>query len=172
VVEMNRYLALILLVGTTVCAQEQVPTVLLGAAHCLSNKGFLPLSKATELSLGYLDDTKSYPGDEVLYVVVYGGPRRSDGWVFSVFLSQKNGRRIFSIQNNAKFVRSSKEGVAFRKEGVDFVVGGDPLGGVWTQEHIAKAIQRIERKPKFTVRVKDLLEPPALTQCESYADRR
>ena len=105
-------------------------------------------------------------------MVVYASPGRSDGWVFSVFLSQKREARIFSINNNAKFVRSYKEGVAFRKEGVNFVSGEDPLGGIWTQEHIAEAIQRIGRQPRFPVRVQDLLKPSPLTQCESYADAK
>jgi hypothetical protein len=142
------------------------------AAQCLSAKGFLPRPKATALTLGYVDDTKSYPGDEVLYVAVYGDSGHSHGWVFSVFLSQNKGRRVFSIQNNAEFVRSYKKGVAFRKQGVDFVRGGDPLGGVWTQEHIARAIQRIGQQPKFEVQAGDLMKPPSLAQCESYADGR
>lgn len=167
---MNRILSLLLCLGTTALAQEQAPTLLLGAAHCISAKGFLLPMKATTLTLGYLDDTKSYPGDEVLYVVVYSGPLRSDGWVFSVILSQEKGLRIFSINNNAKFVRSYKKGVAFRKEGVDFVSGEDPLGGIWTQEHIAMAIHRIERQPRFEVDAKDVLKPLSPTRCESYAD--
>ena len=169
--DMNRYLALILFLGflsTLACAQEQAPELLREAAQCLATKKFLPPSKATALSLGYLDDTTSYPGQEVLYVVVYAGAGRSDGWVFSVFISQKKGRRIFNIQNNAKFVRSNKEGAAFRKEGVDFVEA--PLWGIWTQEHIARAIRRIEGQPRFEVRAKDLLKPDTLTQCQSYAD--
>ena len=112
---MNRILSLLYVLGTTALAQEQAPTLLLGAAHCISAKGFLLPMKATTLTLGYLDDTKSYPGDEVLYVVVYSGPLRSDGWVFSVILSSGKGSPHLSINNNAKFVRSYKKGVAFRK---------------------------------------------------------
>jgi hypothetical protein len=117
------------------------------------------------LSLGYLDDTKSYPGEEVLYVVDYTGHGRTEGLVFTIFLTRQDRRRIFDIQNNAKVVRS-KEGI----EGVDFVE--PPLGGTGTQEDLVAAIKRIERQPRFELRVKDLLRPSDLTQCESYADRK
>jgi hypothetical protein len=175
----NTCLPLLLLsfLSTTVCAQEQAPELLREAAHCLAAKkqdwqDWLDLenSKATVLSLGYVVDTKSYPGEEVLYVVDYTGHGRTEGLVFTIFLEQHGGRRIFNIQNNAKFVRSNKENAEFRKEGVTFVE--PPLWGTWTQQHIARAIRQIERQPRFVVRVKDLLKPSALTQCESYADRK
>jgi hypothetical protein len=162
---MSKCLALLLLsicLSTTLCAQEQAPKLLREAAHCLAIKTH---SKATVLSLGYLVDTKSYPGEEVLYVVVYTGPGRSEGMVFTIVVRQQDRRRIFDIQNNAKFVRS-KSGI----DGVDFVE--PPLGGTWTQEHLAAAIKRIERHPRFVFRVRDLLTPSTATQCESYADSK
>jgi hypothetical protein len=93
--------------------------ILAEAAQCLAAKNHLPPSKATVVSFGYVLDAKSYPGEKVLYVVEYLGPGRSEGYVFAVFLTQKGTRRIFNIQNNAKFVRS--------KDGIGFVE--PPLGG-------------------------------------------
>jgi hypothetical protein len=164
-----RAILLLSCLSATVCAQEQAPKLLREAAHCLAAKeqDWLGLrsSTATVLSLGYLDDTKSYPGEEVLYVVDYTGHGRTEGLVFTIFLTRQDRRRIFDIQNNAKVVRS-KEGI----EGVDFVE--PPLGGTGTQEDLVAAIKRIERQPRFELRVKDLLRPSDLTQCESYADRK
>ena len=77
---------------------------------------------------------------------------------------------MFNIQNNGEFVRSSKESAAFRREGVDFVDGGDPLWGIWTQEHIALAVEKIGRQPIVEVPAKDLSNPSISVQCESYAD--
>ena len=151
--------------STAVFGQEQPPKLLVEAAQCLAAKEHLPPSKATALSFGYLVDAKSYPGERVLYVVDYSGPRRSEGMVFAIFLAEKDGRQIFNIQNNATFVRS-KDGI----EGIDFV--DPPLGGTWTQQHLVSAIKRIARQPRFTVPVKELLAPSALTQCESYADSK
>jgi hypothetical protein len=166
------------LVGLAICvntsaqAQEQPPRLLLDAAHCLAIKGFLPAAKTASLSSGYLVDSKSYPGEKVLYVVVYASPQHSEGMVFSIFLTQKGARTVFNIQNNGKFLRSTKEGAAFRREAVDFVDGGDPLGGIWTQEHIALAIKDIGRQPIVDVPVQNLLNPSAAVQCESYAAAR
>jgi hypothetical protein len=175
----NTCLALLLLscLSTTGCAQEQVPKLLREAAHCLAaeKQDWLDLqnSKATVLSLGYVVDTKTYPGEEVLYVVDYTGHSRTEGLAFTIFLRRQDRRRIFDIQNNAKFVRSNKENADFREEGVSFVE--PPLWGIWTQQHIAIAIRRIERQPRFVVRVvrvEGLLKPSDLTKCESYADRK
>lgn len=165
-VVMKRSLVLFLLLkwmSITACAQEQVPAALLGASHCLAAKNFLPRSKANVLRFGYLIDTKSYPGGEAIYVVEYPGGRRSEGFVFTVFLARRGHRRVFNIQNNAKFARS-KGGFL----GVDFLE--DPLGGIWTQTHLVAAIKQIERQPQFWVRAKDLLTPSASVECESYID--
>jgi hypothetical protein len=140
-------------------AQQQPPRVLLDAAHCLAIKGFLPAAKIATLSSGYLVDSKSYPGERVLYFVVYVNRQRSHGMVFSIFLTNKDTQQVFNIQNNGEFVRSSKEAAAFKREGVDFVKGGDPLWGIWTQKHIAMAIKKIGLQPIVEVPAKDLSIP-------------
>jgi len=166
-------LALLLLscLCITVWAQEQPPELLREAAHCLAAKGHggadwlnIRGSKVTELRLGYFVDTKSYPGDRVLYVVSYTGTQRSEGFVFTILLDRHGRRHNFHIQNNAKFVRS-KDGIA----GINFVE--PPLGGIWTQQHLVAAIKKIGRKPSFTVPVRELLAPSALVRCSSYADK-
>jgi hypothetical protein len=162
------------LIGIAIClnipahAQQQPPRLLLDAAHCLTIKGFLPTAKTATLSSGFLVDSKSYPGDRVLYVVVYTNGTRSHGLVFSIFLTNKDAQQVFNIQNNGEFVRSGKEGAAFKREGVDFVNGGDPLWGIWTQEHIAMAIKKIGLQPIVEVPTKDLSS--ISVRCESYAD--
>ena len=141
-------------------AQEQPPDVLLHAAQCLSTKKFLVPTNASALSLGYLLDFKSYPGEKVAYVVRYTRSNRSNGEAFTVFLSKSHGQRVFSISNNATFVRT--------KKGVEFT--GDPLGGIWTQEHLVSAIEQIERTPRFEIPIKNLRPSPVI-RCEAYTDR-
>jgi hypothetical protein len=133
------------------------------AAQCLAIKDFLPSSKATRLSFGYLLDEKSYPGDKVIYIVNYAAPTRSNRLVFTIFVTEHDGRQDFNIQNNASFVLSKDE-----FEGVSFV--NPPLGGTWTQEHIASAIKRIEKQPRFIISVKDLSAADPSIRCESYTD--
>jgi hypothetical protein len=149
--------------GLTVHAQELPPKVLVQSAQCLVAKDFLPATKATALRFGYILDTKSYPGEKVIYVVDYTGSGRSDGVVFAILMTQKDGRQIYDIQNNARFVRS-KDG----EEGIDFVE--PPLGGTWTQQHLVTAIKSIERLRTITVRASDLLRPTTGTVCVSYTD--
>jgi len=94
-------------------AQEQAPKLLHDAAQCLVAKAFL---RPASLNLGSVIDTKSWPGEEVLYVVAYTSSGRSEGYVFTIFLTQQNHHQVFNIQNNAKFVRTKKV-----PDGVDFV---------------------------------------------------
>lgn len=149
--------------GITAQAQQPVPRLLFRAAHCLAVKHFLPQSSTGKLTFGYLLDEKSYPGDKVIYVVTFAAPTRSNGTVFAVFLSSKHGHETFNIQNNAGFVLSKLEPI-----GVSFVT--PPLGGDWTQEHLASAIREIERQPRFTLPVKSLFGVDPSVSCEAYTD--
>ncbi len=162
---MKKFALIVLLLacfGTTSQAQQHVPRLLFRAAHCLAIKHFLPQSSTGKLPFGYLLDEKSYPGDKIIYVVVFAAPTRSNGTVFAVFLSTKDGRESFNIQNNAGFVLSKREPI-----GVSFVT--PPLGGGWTQEHLASAIKEIEKQPRFTISIKGLSAASSYS-CESYTD--
>ena len=169
---MKRYLIWFLLFAclhVPLSAQEETPKLLLYGAHCLAvgKQDWLGLARSTATSrnMGYLFDTKSYPGQRVLFVVAYSESGGHGGKVFTIFVSGRSGRQIFDIQNTAKFIKS-KKGI----DGIDFVE--PPLGGTGTQEDLAAAIKRIERGPKFTVQVKELLAPSAVAHCASYADKK
>jgi hypothetical protein len=153
----------LMIIGANVQAQQQAPQILIRAAHCLAVKGFLQSSGAGTLSLGYLLDEQSYPGDKVAYVVAFAAPSRSNGKVFTVFLSSKSGHEILDIQNNASFVLSKRDSL-----GVSFV--NPPLGGTWTQEHLVSAIKTIEKQPRFTISTKDILTTDSPVGCEAYTD--
>ena len=158
-----RNCALASYLGLTLYAQELLPKVLVQSAQCLEAKDFLPATKVAALRFGYILDTKSYPGEKVVYVVDYTGFGRSDGLVFAILVTQKDGRQVYDIQNNAKFVRLKDA-----EEGVDFVE--PPLGGTWTQQHLVTAIKSIERLRTITVPASDLLRPATGTACVSYTD--
>jgi hypothetical protein len=148
--------------------QHPAPKLLNQAIYCLTTKGFLKPTKQPSTA-GYFLTTEWYPGDKALYVVVYSHTHRGAGSVFTVFLSGSDAHPVFNIQNNGKFVRSNKANAAFRNEGVDFVE--DPLWGIWTQEHIAMAIQEIGRHEAFEIRTSELQTGTEL-RCESYAERK
>ncbi len=144
-------------------SEEQTPQLLLHAAQCLEAKQFLSSAKAATLTFGYLLDEKAYPGDRVIYVVQYKAPTHSSGLVFVIFLTDHDGHQVFNIQNNASFVCSKEE-----PSGITYV--DPPLGGTWTQEHLASAIKAIERQPRFALSVKELLTADASVVCEAYTD--
>lgn len=156
-------LSLLPCISVTVCAQKPVPHLLIHSAQCLAIKNFLPTSNAGKLTFGYVLDEQSYLGQKVIYVVTYAAPTISNGSVFAIVLTAVDGREDFNIQNNASFVLSGHEPI-----GVSFV--DPPLGGTWTQERLASAIKRIEKQPRFTIHVEDLLIADPLSHCESYAD--
>lgn len=163
---MNRiapWMLILICFPATSYSQEQPPQLLFRAAQCLEAKRFLPSSKATKLTLGYFVDEKSYPGDKVVYVIKYVTPRRSDGLVFAVFLKEHDDHQEFNIQNNASFVLSKDEA-----SGVSFP--NPPLGGTWTQEHLASAIKQIEKEPRFVIYAKDLSALDKSVSCEAYTD--
>jgi hypothetical protein len=155
------FLSLLFTVALNVApAQEQAPTLLRGAAHCLVAKSFL---QPSALDLGYFVDTRSWPGERVLYVVSYTDSSQFKGYVYTIFLSQRHGRHAYNIQNNAKFVRRITG-----TQGVDFVE--PPLGGIWTQEHLAAAILRIGNLPRFALTGRDWKMDPSFDGCHSYTD--
>src|SRR5271163_2406368 len=99
------WVALTIMLGVSAFAQNDPPEVVRDSFDCLQRKNFLPSNKRL-LSTAYRVDTKSYPGEKVLYLVVYERPDRSQGLVFSIFLSGSATRTVFDIQNNAEFLRT------------------------------------------------------------------
>jgi hypothetical protein len=156
-------ISLLFCLSATAYSQEQAPQLLLHAAQCLEAKQFMPSSKATKLTFGYFLDEKSYPGTKEMYVVIYAAPARSNGLVFAIVLTQQDDHQVFDIQNNASFVLSKDEPI-----GVSFVT--PPLGGTWTQEHLASAIKEIEKQPRFALSAKDLSAADPSLVCEAYTD--
>jgi hypothetical protein len=161
-------LASLAMVGILSCAghaQDPGKVLLHRAAECLAAKGFLPHAKATKLTFGYLLDEKSYPGKKMLYVVNYPDPSRPDGLVFIIFLTERDGRQNFNIQNNARFTLSKGGNTE-----VSFPT--PPLGGTWTREHLVPAIKKIEKQPRVTLPMKDLRAVDSSVSCEAYTDQQ
>lgn len=149
--------------GCTGHAQNRGRLIVRRAVGCLSAKGFLPRAKASRLALGYRIDEKSYPGKAVLYLVDYSSP--SQPTVFTIFLSERNGRHLFNIQNNARFALSGRA-----QGGVKFL--SPPLGGTWTREHLAAAVRRIAGRPRVTLSLSAPRGTDNSVSCEAYTDPR
>lgn len=158
-----RCLAIILLVccGASAQVPESPPGPLLDAAHCLAgtNQDWIRgmHQSGSELELGYLDDMKSYPGQELVYLVDYTTPTHSAGQVSTFLERGKESRRVVRVQFTIAF-RQADDG-SQRIELVD-----PPLGGIGTQDDIVAAIRKIGFHT-YTVQVSDFVNRP--TQCES-----
>jgi hypothetical protein len=166
---MNRLAPILFLasMSTALCAQNQAPTLLHEAAHCLvagdvaGNQKWLDAQtlEAPELHLGFQLDTKTLLGDEYLYVVVYTTPARNEGKIFDIRIK---AHHEYSIENTASFVSSAK--------GVDFPQ--PPAGGQWAQTQFSAAVQRImERRKWYTDPMKYLRKPSNRIHCESGVEK-
>ena len=153
---------LILWSGLAAHSQNNSSELLRGASHCLvvEDTDWLSVQKshAKSVRVGYVIDTLSYPGTNTIYVVVYANSDRSSGKIFDLTYQQKGGKTIFDVQNNGSFVRLGNK--------IDFV--DPPLGGVWTQAHLMRAITRAGLRPEVLFDVKELsVSFPSVT-CKSY----
>lgn len=142
-------------------AQNRDADLVPRAVSCLVAKGFLQPSKTAKTTFGYLPDEKSYPGKQILYIVDYLNPSQRNGSVFTVFVTKQDRRRDFNIQNNARFVLDGVGGVSFVTP---------PLGGAWTQKHLVSAIKAIEKQPRYTISVENLVPADSFDSCRSYTD--
>jgi|HubBroStandDraft_5_1064220.scaffolds.fasta_scaffold413074_2 hypothetical protein len=155
----NTVVLSLIFLSTVTRAQDGTPNVLRDAAHCLAVENFeLGKPGSTAIRLGYVIDKESYPGETVMYVVSYTKEDRSKGLVYTIFLTEKDGKSSFNIQNNATFV-SSKKDIHFRNP---------PLGGVWTQQHVMGAIEEIQKQATYTLGVTEAFSLSASTTCDSY----
>ena len=149
--------------GGSIVAQERPPKLLNDAASCLvtGNADWLGLNelKAGSVTLGFIIDTKSWPGEKHVFVAAYTQNR--GGNLFDFKVERSGEGQSLTIQNNLAFVRS--------RSGVSFVE--PPLGGVWTEQLLDRVVKQIALRPRFILLTKDLKVGPK-TDCRSYADRR
>ena len=90
--------------------------------------------------------------------MAYEGSGRAKGEMFDVVYQQKDRKTIFDVQNNGSFVRSGNK--------IDFV--DPPLGGVWTQAHLMRAIKRAGLRPEVLFDVKELSATFPNVTCKPY----
>ncbi len=164
--------SLSLLCCISVYAQDRPPDLLFGAAHCLASHnhvwGNSVVHRTLTLNLGYVLDTRSWPGQRVMYVVAYTNNERTTGLVFTARVDKRGGHQSIRVANNARFViRSVGEDVV---SGVDFVE--PPLGGNWTVEHLASAIKQIKKGSLYRLPLSEALLPRTDIECSTYGDEK
>lgn len=151
----------LLMLCTSAHAQDQAPELVRHAIQCLAAKDFVVPTKRPQ-RFGYFIDETSYPGQRVIYLVNFRALGRPNGFVYAVFVTDKQGHQYFDIQNNATFVVS--------KDLSDVEFTNPPLGGVWTQEHLTSAIKEIERRPRMVLSARSAFSRDPSLNCEAYTD--
>jgi len=153
---------LMLCSGLAAHSQSNSSELLRGASHCLvvedTDWFSVQKSHAKSVRVSYAIDTVSYPRENTIYVVAYADGGRASGKIFDLIYQQKGRKTIFDVQNNGSFTRSGNR--------IDFV--DPPLGGVWTQAHLVRAITRAGLRPEVLFDVKELSATFPSVTCKSY----
>jgi hypothetical protein len=142
-------------------AVADAPTEMRNAAHCVvaGDRHWLqpPLTELDQLKVAFVRDHTSYPGEFHLVIIFLAS--RSSGQVFDLKEQRTKDLTRFSVENNGSF-RVSDGKVAF----VD-----PPLGGVWTQEHLASDIKRALANTHYEISRRSLERVRGIS-CTSYVD--
>lgn len=131
--------------------------------HCIKSgdRDWLtsPLSEAKELQVGATYDRKSYEGKTTIVVVVFQTPAK--GQMFDLTEERKGSERIYTVENNGSFLITGNR--------IDFV--DPPLGGVWTQETLARNMRRAIAGTRKRVAVSAISRAFPNVSCKSYVAR-
>jgi hypothetical protein len=101
-----------------------------------------------------------YDDGRPVYVVSYTTANRNHGYIFDIALKTEGTSTIFTLQNNARFVRSGQN--------VDFI--DPPLGGTWTQEHLVSAVNQLSKQATSSFQMRNVKTLNTSVSCKSYAD--
>lgn len=162
-----RGLVLILLTCLVAAAGAQEPgpppKLLIDAGHCLATAQGDPLNlaarQAAQVELGYVVDSKSLRGADLLTVVNYTIPTHARGTVFTFVARGKDAHRVLRFRYGVGF-RQSDDG-SQRIQLVD-----PPFGGIGTQDAAISAIRQIGFQT-YTVPVSTLQNTSNAVQCQS-----
>lgn len=144
---------------------DEPPRLLVDAAQCLatSKEDWLDLGrrKPTDLEMGLATDNKSYPGEQLLYVVDFASPMHTSGTVATFLVDGKEPNLTLRLQYNVHFVQSD--------EGASIVhLVNPPFGGIGTQQHVVDAIHKVGFQT-WTIPVQSLVTKPDVAACQSDA---
>lgn len=114
------------------------------------------LEKATTFHVGLTHDRKTYPGQDVIIVVVFRNRLRGD--VFELTGERRRHKSKYNLENNGSFKIVHKE----------FTWPNEIFGGIWTHEYIEKNIRKIMRGRKIWIRLKTAQKLMPTVGCTWY----
>ena len=143
--------------------KREPPKVLLQILHCAKTDKFglldASLKKDGVIKASWRHSRHSDPGvGEEYFIVLPDSEKRRDVLVYT--RNHKNGRIHFYLVNN---------GALSTKDGEVNVL--DPLGGIWTHNHINQNVKRALRSGEYSIPARNLIGPQfANVGCHSYSD--
>jgi hypothetical protein len=150
---------------TAVAAQQSRAVEAIEIMHCLkaADLDWLAdspvLQRAKSFQVGLRHDRKTYPGEDVVFVVVFENPTQGD--VFELTREDHGRDRTYRIENNGEFKLGRK--------GIEWP--GEILGGNWTHDYIEANIRKLMHGPKIRVQLKTVLKPIQHVSCNSYMSK-
>jgi len=144
-------------------AQKNTPKPLLQILHCAKTdkSGLLEagLKDTDTLQVGWHHSLAPEPtiGEE-FFIVLYNSEREGDVLVY--VRDYEQGRVQFYLVNNARFTG-----------GPDNLHLIDPLGGIWTINHIKSNVKMAMRNQKYSIQASRLLGSYANVGCHTPWDR-
>ena len=134
--------------------------------HCLTKvelnwlgESLPAVEKTNTFRVGLRHDKNTYPGEDVIIVVVLESATRGD--VFELRGERRQQGREYNLENNGSFKLRHKQ----------FTWPNEIFGGIWTHEYIEKNITRIMRGPKVWVRLKTAQKPMPGVTCTWYGSQ-
>lgn len=156
---------------------EPPPDELLDAGHCLAtaHPDWLGLNQnfSSQLDLGFVTDTKAYPGHQLLDLVEYTTPTHTRGMVFTfLFQTERTGSSFLKHKSDPHRTLRLEFHTAFHQsdDGSRQIELIDPqFGGIATQDQVVSAIREVGFHT-YSVPVADLRNRPTSAQCEFEPD--
>jgi hypothetical protein len=143
-------------------AQNETPSLLHRLLHCAmtdaSGALYRPLRPTDVLQAAWSRST--HPKDDAgeFFLVVYESSSKGDVYVFTRDYQQ--GKTVLNLVNNARFTGGPT--------GLNLI---DPLGGIWTYEHIERNVKRAMRGKRYSIPAGSLLGSSPAFACHHYWDR-
>lgn len=131
------------------------------ALYCVRNQNWLqpPIKSTRRLKLGYMRDTKSYPGEEHWVLAVYQSG--SSGQAFDLVRKKFGYVTEFNLVNNGTY-SIMKGTLTFAKP---------PIGGLATQDQLESDIQKAMKGRTLIVDTLTLRRRASAVACKTILDR-
>jgi hypothetical protein len=156
-------LLLVLCQTAALSAQSVSKGMISDAVHCVVHGDHDWLANGSQqdaIIVSATLDKISYPKQTHLILLVH--MESESGQAFDFQLGRTADKLLYTIQNNADF----------KMVGSHVTFTSPPLGGAWTQDHLARSIAKAMRSPLHTFSISSLTNDSSDLECSSYVSAK